>query len=499
MYKIIETKSIEEEILKLNGLSLKDLDVRDFKLDLNQEYLLKFKEELERLKDKKFFIIGDYDFDGISSTTIICRLFDYLNIEHNYYIPSRISEGYGINKELVDRAKEYNFECILCLDNGIVAYEEIEYAKSLGIEVLIIDHHEYDELPKANAIIHPRLLNDNYIDACTAGLTYLLSALFYEDDYSLVLSGIACLADMVKVVKYNRFIIKKSYELLNTGEYANINLLNKKKTYTYQDISFNVIPKVNAVSRLGYNANKMVTYFLCDGKSAFNMISDLEEINNERKRLTSLMNEKANSLVIDSNILVICDESFKEGLCGIVSSRITNEFNKPSIILSKQNGILKGSARSTNTFNLYEYLLNVSDLFETFGGHEKALGLSLKEENLNKLLDYISNNPIELVEEEKIAIKLDPKCIDIKLLDAIEKLTPFGTGLKEPMYAIENNSFNQYYVSGKYPKWTINPNCEAILFDLSKQKDDFKYFIGKLQKDAYHKGNVSIILDDLVV
>lgn len=497
MYKFIKTKSIEEEILKINGLSLKDLDVSNFKLDLNQEVLLNFKNKIIEYQDLNFFIVGDYDFDGISSTTIICRLFDELKIKHNYYIPSRIKEGYGVNSEIVDRAKEYNFDVLLLLDNGIVAYDEIDYAKSLGLKVMVVDHHEYNKLPKADAILHPTLLNKDYTDACTAGLSYLVSSLFIENEYSLVLAGIGSLADMVSVLGYNRYLIKKANELLNTGRFSNINLLNKKRTYTYQDLSFNVIPKINAVSRLGYNANRLVSFFMADGKTAFNMVKDLELINDERKKLTASMNIKANELVDDKDILVIVDESFNEGLCGIVSARLTNDYNKPTLVLSKSDDILKGSGRSTNTFNLYEYLCNIKDIFETFGGHEKALGLSIKEENLNKLLDYIDKNHVEFKEEEKVVLLLED--IDYDTYLNIESLMPFGTNFKEPLYGIKNKGFERYVVSNKYPKYVINKNCEAILFNSDKDIEDFDYLIGKIQKDNYHPNAVSILIEDLVV
>lgn len=498
MYKFIDINNLEEDILTINNLSYEDLDVRNFRIDINQKCLIDFKNKLTELKDRSFFIVGDYDVDGISSTSIICRLLDHLEIKHNYYIPSRINEGYGLNMSIIDKLCEYNFDVLLCVDNGITAKNEIDKAKELGKDVLIIDHHEYSELPNADAIIHPNLLCDDYKDACAAGLCYLLSRCFYEDDYSFVLSGIASLADIVTVFKYNRYLIKNALYLLNTGMYQNINLLNKSNSYSYKDISFNVVPKINAVSRLGYNANKLVAYLLSDVGYAKQMIKEIEAVNDERKSLTSKMYTKANSKVNNDSIILVGDESFNEGLCGLVSARLTRQYNKPSIVLAKIENVYKGSARSTDSFNLYEYLYKCKDLFESFGGHDKALGLSISEDNYNKLALYLLRNPIEYKEDITNVFVLDFRVIDCRMLEIIESLMPFGNGFEEPLFAIRNNNYYKTYASNKYPKYNINDSCSAILFDISKDKEEYEYMIGKFTKDTYRKNCVSFLIEDLV-
>lgn len=499
MYKIIDAKSIEEALEIINGFSLSKLDVNNFKIDINQDSLIKFKNKILEYKDKKFFIVGDYDVDGIFSTTIICRLFDKLEIKHNYYIPSRVKEGYGLNKEIIDNAIKYEFDVLLCLDNGISANEEIEYAKNNGLKVFVIDHHEYSDLPQVEAIIHPNLLNEEYNDTCTTGLCYLLDKEFCDDSFSLVLSGIASLADMVKVFDYNRYIIKRALDELNTGKYDVINLINKKPEYTYQSLTFNVIPKINAVSRLGYNANQVVAFLLGKEEVPNAFVIKLDKVNDERKSLTSQMNEKANNVLINSNIIVAYDESFKEGLCGIVSTRIMLEYNKPAIVLSKKDGLLKGSGRSLGSFNLYEYLSNIKEIFQTFGGHEKALGISILEENIEELITYINDHPIEYEEEDKKVIKLNNNDVNYSAYETLERLMPFGTDFNEPLFIIENDNFKKYVVANKYPKYIINENAEAILFDVEKQKEDFKYIVGSIQKDNYYKNKVTVMIEDLVV
>jgi len=501
MYKYInKIDSITNTILNINKIDKNDLDVSNFNYDFNQECLKEFKDKINEYKDLKFYIVGDYDVDGIFSTVIITRLLSNLNIDYKFYIPSRSVDGYGINKRIIDNALDYDFNVLFLLDNGVSANEEINYAKEKGLKIIVIDHHEYSIKPNVDALIHPSLLSDDYDDACTGGLSLLLAESFYRDDLNTILGGVASVADMVKVFKYNRFIMKEAIRLLNSGLFNSFNLLNKKNNFTFDDLSFSIIPKINAVSRMDKNPNKLIYYFSYNDKNQNELIKEIEIINNERKdETTKMINIIDENIDLSKRVLVISNDEFKEGLCGLAATRINAITKKPVLILSHKNGMYKGSGRSNDTLGIYEYLYPKKDIFETFGGHLGALGLSIKEENFNKLLDYIENTNYDAIEEEKIALNIDLEDVSINTIEEIEKLKPFGTGFKEPAYCLSNfNITNSILVSNKYPKYVLDNKYEAIYFKGNEIDLNFKGIIAKMQKDNYHKDKVSIIIEEMI-
>ncbi len=496
MYRFIECdRAVDEKILEVNGLNRSDLLIDDFIVNTDQKCIQDFKKKILEFKDENFFIVGDYDYDGISAVTIISRLFARLGIRHNFYIPSRIKEGYGINTEMVERAKKYDFTVILTLDNGIVAHEAINRAKELGLKFMIVDHHEYNKLPDVDAVVHPSLLEKEYEDACTGGLSCLISKAFIEDDFAVVMAGCATMADMSKVFGYNRYLIQKGLEQLNNGSYSLINMLAKTRTYDYYDLSFNVIPKVNAISRMGYSANMMASYFLKSTKEAMSMVDGIDKVNEERKQCSKEMLKLADKLVNDDEVMVITDESFKEGLCGIAAGRLSDKYMRPVIVLSGDS-ILKGSGRSYGEFNFYEYLSGCKELFNNFGGHDKAVGLSIEKDKLEKLKEYIKNNPVVIEECSKDVLLIDKDMFNMDTIELMESLEPYGSGFKPILIAVRNKNID--FIDGTYPKFRINDICDAILFDRSKLKDDFNYLIGRLERSRYKKGTLSFVIEDIV-
>jgi len=492
--------SIVNRICHINNIELNKLNVNDFTLDFNLDVLVNFKNTLLSLKDCRFLIIGDYDCDGICATSIIKRLLEHLHIENNYYIPSRSKEGYGINNSIVDTAINNNFDVILMLDNGIVANTQIKYAKDNGIKTLIIDHHEYSELPNCEAVLHPNLFPDKYADMCTGGLSALLALSFYEDDLFYVYGGLATLADMVSVLNYNRYLLKKMITILNTGKIYQINYLLGKNEVSYDSLAYNVIPKINAVSRLDeyYNVNLVVRYLLADEAYCMNNYGNIEQINNMRKDFTQKMSETAIKMVDDNkdHILLVSKE-FKEGLCGLIANKLLGIYNKPVLILSEKDNELKGSGRSPSGINIYEYLKDLN-IFTSYGGHNQAIGLSLNIENYDQLLNHFLNNPLKVDDDVKDVISIDSENIDMKLLEEIECLKPFGVDFKEPLFVLKDVNYKKkFIIAGKYPKFIIKDECDAISFNVSHVNKEFKDMIGYLKKDSYHKNKVSFTIEDL--
>lgn len=493
----------KSKILDFNNCKEEDLDVSSFVINKNINLIKDFKDKLIENKDKKFLIVGDFDCDGVHSTTIIKILFNYLNINHNFYIPSRIKDGYGLNNDIVNRAASNNFDIIICLDNGIVCNESIDLAYSLGLKVFIIDHHEYEVLPHAEAIIHSNLLDKDYKETCTAGLCYLLLSYFKEDDYAMCLAGIATLADMVKVFGYNRYLLKEMIKLINKNNFYQINLLiNKDKDIIYEDLSYSYIPKLNSLSRMEpkTNINVFIEYLLSNEETCKSTISSINEINDERKTISFDYYMKARKLV-DSNssiILIILDD-IMEGLCGIVANKLLTDFGKPVIVLGKKDGEYKGSCRSPKDINFYEYLNNIKDSFKTFGGHDQALGVSLDENGISYLKEYILDNPIAKEEVNKQVIVINEEDINLDMIEILESLKPFGTGFVEPLFVINNlNIKSKLVVKGLYPKYVFNnPKLTAISFNSKFLELNPNFIIGKLKRDLYKAKNVTFSIEDM--
>lgn len=495
-------KPLEDRILQLRNVSRNSLDITNFRIDYNLDVLNRFKDGLLSNKDKRFFIVGDYDCDGICATTIITKLFNDLGIPSNYYIPSRTKEGYGINTKIVDTAYNNNFDCLFCVDNGIVAKNELEYAKKLGLKTFIIDHHEYQEEPNCDYYLHPSVFPFEYKDMCAAGLCALLSNAIREDEFTTALGGLASLADMVEIFNYNRYLVCEMLDIVSRNVVMPINMLLGKNDISFESIQFNVIPKINAVSRLDdlMNVNYVVKFLLSKGQESFAYFDKIETINNARKDYSNQMSELARKLVNNnSNIIVIKDDSFKEGLCGLVANKILNEYKKPVIVFANTDGTLKGSGRSIQGVNLYKYLKNIEDIFESYGGHELAIGLSLKEDNFDKLIEYIENNPIEYEEPSCEVLLLEQDKIDINTLEIIDNLKPFSTGFNEPLFGLKNPSYiKKSVIANKYPKYEISESLCAISFNTNHLNKDFEYMIGRLSRDKYNQNKLCFLIEDLV-
>ena len=489
-----------EEYYKVNKITKEDLDIFLFDKKLNDDNLNKFKDKIIEYKDKKFLIVGDYDCDGICATAIINKLFDYLNINHNFYIPSRSKDGYGLNENIVSMAIENNFEVIFTLDNGVAAFNEIKYAKDNGIKVLVLDHHEISDEVICDGFIHPSLLPKGYDKLSAGGLAYLLSSLFYDDELSLVYGGLAVLGDMVGVLGYNRYLIKKTLEILRKGGIYQINLLNGSSKYDDYSLSFNVIPKINAISRMDYNPNILVKYLLADYNDCLLTIKDIDRVNKERKELSDRLIKSANERINEEDkIILLVGEEFNEGICGVLANRIMKSTNKPVIILNSKEDLLKGSARSPEGVNIYEYLFNIKDIFETFGGHGAACGLSLLKDNLDKLINYLNTSMCEYEPIKRDVYIIDINDATYELASKIDTLKPFGTDLSEPLIMLEDVKYEtKQLMANKYPKYTLNRNLSAISFKNNDIDKEFNSLIGYLRKDNYRINCASLIIEDFI-
>lgn len=491
-----------QRVCKINHIDYQQLDVSNFEPDNNIPVVQELINNILCLKDKRFLIVGDYDCDGICATTIIKKLLDDLHISNNYYIPSRIKEGYGLNDAIVDKAINNHFDVLFLLDNGVSKNAQIKKAHDAGIKTFIIDHHEYLEQPACDYLLHSNMLPEPYRDLSAGGLCCLLSNSIAYDELSIVLGGLATLADMVSVLGYNRYLIKKMKSILETNDIEPIRNLLNGNSPSFYNLSFQVIPKINAISRLDeyLNINYVVRYLLSIGNIGIEYYKKIEEINAFRKKLTEESVAIAeNQMKLLGDVLVVSSSKFKEGLCGLIANRLMYKYNKPVIVFSIIDRTFKGSGRALSGSNLYDYLKSISEGFSSYGGHAQAIGLSLSEDYYPIFCDYLKNQQFNYEEVSKDALLLDQEKIDHKLYEELQALQPFGTDFPEPYLAIQNpNIISKYLIQGKYLKLKLSDKLTAVSFNQGTNINSFTYLIGKLQEERYHPEHCQIIIEDLV-
>ena len=435
------------------------------------------------LSNKKIYIYGDYDVDGVISTYILYRALRVCGANVFYHIPDRESEGYGMNEERVKVIREEGCDVILTCDNGIAAYEQVKLAKELGMQVVVTDHHDVpfvEEngvkeyiIPPADAIINPKQQQCNYPFKllCGGAIAYKFTEVLFEAmgierheaDELIQYAAIATVCDVVDLVDENRVIAKNGLEILNSTENIGLRALMaecglEKKTITAYHLGFIIGPCINATGRLE-SAKLSVELLLCeDEEEAVILAKRLRELNEERQNITLSSVERITNIIeinkMDRDrVLVIYDKDTHESIAGIVAGRIKEHYNLPTIVLTKGKEMPKGSARSIEGYNMFEELVKCKDILEKFGGHPMAAGLSLREDNIDELRNRLNKN-CSLTEEEllpkvRIDQKLPVKYVSFKLVDEIQKLEPFGKGNPSPVFAEKDVIIEKVYILGK--------------------------------------------------
>jgi single-stranded-DNA-specific exonuclease len=458
--------------------------------DLYDGYLMKdMKKGVEIIKDaiinnKKIIIYGDYDCDGVNSTTILYKALKAVRANYNYYIPNREEEGYGMHSGRIQKLYEEGYEVILTCDNGISAFEQVEIAKKLGMEVVITDHHDIplreDEngvlkpsIPKADAVINPKQDDCKYPFKmlCGAGIALKFSKCLFnefniEDDKFLELiqfAAIATVCDVVDLVDENRIIVKKGLEILNESQNYGIQelkkatLLNDKKIEEYH-LGFVIGPCINATGRLETADLSVELLITEDRERAKALATQLSELNIIRQDLTKESTERIiNRIELEKDksekVIVVYDENVHESIAGIVAGRVKEKYNMPCIVLTKGKEMPKGSARSIEGYNITEELSKCSELIEKYGGHPMAAGLSIKEENIVLLRKKLNENCIlkdeDLIPVVKIDLPLSLNYLNEELIEIIESLRPFGKGNSSPLFAVKDILIERLWLLGK--------------------------------------------------
>ena len=497
-YNFIETNDIVYEYRKKHNLDLNKYNDYDF--NINEDAINIFYYKLLENKDLKFLIVGDYDCDGICSVAIINNLFDNLGIKKNYYIPSRIKEGYGLNKLIVDNAIKFKYEAILLVDNGVSCKEAIDYAYANNIKVFIIDHHKFDDKPRCEAFLHQDLLSDEYKYSSAGELCFLLTLSSYFDEYNLVLAGLTILSDYIQINSFNRYMLSVMLDCLKELNFEPIYLLNESSTYTGTSITYNVIPKINSISRNekeDFNANHMVKFLLSNYPNLKEIATYINDINKKRKIETNNIFNNLISDIYDKDYIFINSEDIKEGYCSSLSTKLSNYFDKPVFVLNKTGNLCKGSCRCQN-LDIHSLLLNYPK-YISFGGHEHACGLTINAVDVNDFINYLDTlNFKNIKESEEDVYIIDPNLVSDKLINEINYLGPFGNGYEMPIIGFKNNNYPSTIIKNKYMKFFINDKVSAITFDEKYIGFQPKYIFGSLNKDNYHEGAFSLIIKGLI-
>ena len=477
----LKVDSIVAELLLQRGIDSFDM-AQDFfrpKLDqLHDPFLMKDMEvAVDRLQeaiddDQKVMLFGDYDVDG---TTAVAMMYSFLKdtLKVDYYIPDRYVEGYGLSKQGIDVAKEHNVSLIICLDCGIKAVDKIAYAKSLGIDFIVCDHHmPGEELPDA-IVLDPKRKDCLYpydeLSGCGVGFK-LLQGMCEHNNWStdklfehLDLLAVSIGADIVPVTGENRILCYHGMKQLNANPRVAfkelLTLANKQFPVTLTDVIFSIAPRINAAGRLRSGKHAVALMVSENLDDITSLADDINNDNLERRQLDQQITEEAKEIVEkrweekESFSNVVFKENWHKGVVGIVASRLIEKFYRPTIVLTESNGMVTGSARSIKDFNVYDALNACSEHLEQFGGHMYAAGMTLKRENLEPFMEafeaYAKENLTSemLIEEQEVDVELgfnqifsseENRMKIPKLKRILSQFEPHGPGNMKPVFISKN-------------------------------------------------------------
>ncbi|MBN2669308.1 MAG: single-stranded-DNA-specific exonuclease RecJ [Bacteroidales bacterium] len=535
-------------LLMQRGIETFD-QARDFfrpKLELlHDPYLMKDMDKaVDRLtralsRNEKVLVYGDYDVDGTTSVALVYSFLKQFTQNIDYYLPDRYTEGYGVSFKGIDYAKENNCKLIITLDCGIKANTKIDYANELGIDTIICDHHLPGEhLPKAIAILDSKQSECSYPDkdlsGCGVGFKFMQAFAIkndipIEETYPLLdLVAVSIASDIVPIVGENRIMAYHGLKILNSNPRIGLQSLIQVSDIQdhiieISDIVFKIGPRINAAGRLE-SARKSVELLLeQDYAKAMQYAKSINLVNTERKNLDHQITEEAIQMLSSSEELkqrkttVICNEEWHKGVLGIVASRLLEHYYRPTIVLTETNGILTGSARSVNGFNIYEAIDACSDLLEGYGGHMYAAGLNLKKENFtafkDRFEDIVNSNITNdlLIPKIEVDLKIEIDDIDRKFFSVISQMAPFGPGNLKPVFVVQHvhdagNSKivgkDQSHLKVSVTKANTTQKLDGIAFGQSQHFDTIKNgafsVVGSLyQNDFRGQTNIELEIKDI--
>lgn len=416
---------------------------------------------------ERILVYGDYDVDGTTAVALVYKYIRNFYSNIDYYIPTRDDEGYGISNAVIDMAAEQGVKLIIILDCGIKANAEIAYARSLGIDFIICDHHVPDEeLPDAVAILNPKLEGSTYpcshLSGCGVGFKFMQAfamsnALAPADlEGMLDLVAVSIAADLVPMVDENRVMTYHGLRRLNSNPNLGLRAIIRicgltGKEITISDVIFKIGPRINASGRMQSGREAVELLVARDSTDALHRARAIDQYNRDRKELDKRITEEANDIIsqrgeaeADKKALVIYNKNWHRGIIGIVASRLTELYYKPSVVLTLSNGLATGSSRSVQGFDVYRAVESARDLLENFGGHTYAVGLSLKEENIpefsRRFEEYVAKNILPSQRQPLLEIDAVITFSEITptFFAMLNRFNPFGPGNQKPVFCTRN-------------------------------------------------------------
>lgn len=482
---------------------------------------------------EKIIIYGDYDVDGITSITVLKSFLEDRGMKVDQYIPNRLEEGYGLNKPAIDEIAKNKYDLMITVDCGISGIEEIEYANSLRIETIVTDHHEVgDKIPNAIAVVDAKRKDNQYPcrDLAGVGVVFkLIQALginlgLEEKEYLKYLD-IVCvgtISDIVPLVDENRVITKLGLLLVQQTKNMGLKSLLMSSGYKNIDstaISFGIAPRINACGRMGHADEALKLFLSKDIYEVNELTKKLNDYNTLRQAKEKAIYEDAinqieTNKLTEKNAIIIGGENWHHGVIGIVSSKITDLYFKPSILLCYEDDIAKGSGRSIPGFDLHDALMKCQNSIEKFGGHSMAIGITIKRDKFEEFREEFE----QIAKDSKIdeiipIINIDAKInlseINKEIVSSLKQLEPFGEGNKTPIFVFKNLKIDSIRAlsEGKHIKMTLkedNTIINAIGFNLGHLSDEYRIgdridVVGTLEINSFNGvDNLQIGIKDVM-
>ena len=452
---------------------------------------------------KKIAVYGDYDCDGVTATALLYNYLKNRNADCIYYIPDRFDEGYGMNCEAVKTLKNQGVEFIITVDNGISCIEEIQLANSLGMTVVVTDHHlAGDVLPNAAAVVDPYRKDcpSAFKTICGAEVAFKLICVIEGKEpeellplYADILA-VAVIADVMPITLENRIIVKYGVGKLRKSPLTGLSALLNVAGVSYENINaqrvaFGICPRLNAAGRMG-KAERAVQLLCCDNMlEALKIADEIDKENSERQQIEKKIFEQAILKIEENNynydrVIVVDGEGWHHGVVGIVASRLCERYGAPCIVISSDGEIAHGSGRSFEGFSLYDAIFHCKDLLTKFGGHSLAAGISIKTEDINQFRELI-NDYAQNIDYQPPVLKLDcrlnPSALTLDLSESLKQLEPFGYGNPVPIFGVFGVTLNRITPIGnnKHLKLLFtkgNNTFQALLF--GAREENFCFNIG---------------------
>ena len=489
---------------------------------------------MKAIKNKeKTIIYGDYDVDGITSVTVLKSFLEERGLHVGVYIPNRLEEGYGLNKKAVEYIAEQKYSLMITVDCGISAVEEVEYANQLGIETIVTDHHEPgNELPNALAVVDAKRKDNQYQCRNLAGVGVVFKLiqaigikLGLEEKEYLKYLDIVCIgtiSDIVPLTDENRVIVKLGLKLVEQTRNLGLKSILQVSGYNKIDsvtISFGIAPRINACGRMGHQEEALKLFLSKDINEVSELTQKLNEYNKTRQEIEKIIFEDATIQIekqgiADKNTIVLMGENWHHGVIGIVASKITEMYFKPSILLCEEDDCGKGSGRSIPGFDLYEALTECKESIDKFGGHAMAVGINVKKDKLEEFKERLEQiakdkNIEDIVPILKIDAQISLDEINKEMVNSLKELEPFGEENKNPLFVFKNLKIDSIRAlsEGKHLKLTLKDNkniVNAIGFNLGELANEYKIgdkidVVGNLEINSFNGvDNIQINIKDLM-